>query len=530
MKEILTPAAMKSADAMAAEHFAMPSLILMENAGRCVVDVIERIYGSVTGAHILVVCGKGNNGGDGFAAARHALDRGAVVTVVIMEDEKCLGGDPLVMWQILKQSARPNLYLEQSFDAVRLQNKNFRFIVDALFGTSFHGTVKEMYAVAMGWMNRQSGVRIAVDVPSGLNALTGAVETIAVCAAVTVAMAAAKPGLYIGRGCEYAGNVVVADISMPQRAVEACSSHIYRVGESDVYRTLPVRAVTAHKYSVGTLCVIAGSRGLTGAALLSAEAAMRSGAGAVTLCTPASEFFTIATRTLEVMPFAVASTPEGTFASDAVNDLSMKIDWADVLLVGPGIAPHSQTDIVVRGIIATAAKPTVIDAGGLTALAGNLEILQLRKNYPTVLTPHTGEFARLVGVSVAQIEDNKIEIARTFAKEHCVVLVLKGAPTIVAAPDGDVFLNSTGNPGMATAGSGDVLAGVIAALLAQGNEALTAALNGVYLHGKAGDFGVLATTQYGLIASDIIDQLPSAFATCVATVIRDMPRSLSENA
>ncbi len=514
MEQILTPSAMKAADAMAAARYAMPSLILMENAGRCIVDAMERFYGPVAGVHILVVCGKGNNGGDGFAAARHALDRGAVVTVVMMESELSLGGDALAMWSMLAKSGHTNLAVEPSFPPARLRAKQYRFIIDALFGTSYRGAVTGKYLEVINWMNRHSAVRVAVDVPSGLNALTGSVESAAVSAGLTVTMAALKPGFFFGRGREFAGTVIVADISMPRGAIRECSSHIYRVGELDVRRDLPVRSVTSHKYSVGTLCVIAGSRGLTGAALLSSEAAMRSGAGAVILCVPESEFAAVAKRTLEVMPFPVAATPEGTFALEAVLNLSEKIDWADVVLIGLGVAPHAQTDIVVRGIIASTHAPVVIDAGGLTALSGNLDLLGLRKKYATVLTPHIGEFARLIGTSAAEIEENKIEIARAFAKEHGVTLVLKGAPAIVAAPDGSVWINSTGNPGMATAGTGDVLAGVIAALLAQGNTAPAAARNAVYLHGHAGDLCARAKTQYGLIASDLIDQLPAAFASC----------------
>jgi ADP-dependent NAD(P)H-hydrate dehydratase / NAD(P)H-hydrate epimerase len=513
MEHILTPAAMKAADTMAAERYSMPSLILMENAGRCVIDKIETIYGTVADARILVVCGKGNNGGDGFAAARHALDRGAWVTVVMMESEQHLSGDPLIMARILAKSVHPKLTIVSSFSAARLHKKEFTFLVDALFGTSFHGAVKGKYLSAITWMNDQSAVRVAVDVPSGLNAETGSVDTAAVRADLTVTMAALKPGFFLDRGREYAGRVSVAEISMPRGALDGCSVHIYRLGDEDVRRDLPVRSLTAHKYSVGKLCVIAGSRGLTGAALLSAEAAMRSGAGAVILCTPASELSAVAKRTLEVMPFPAASTPEGTFALDAVYELSAKIDWADVVLLGPGIAPHAETDIVVRGIIAATRAPIVIDAGGLTALVGDPGVLRERKKYPTVLTPHIGEFARLVNRKASEIEHDKIEIARAFARDHGVILVLKGAPTLVAAPDGTVCINATGNPGMATAGSGDVLAGVIASLLAQGNDAFTAARNAVYLHGRAGDLSAREKTQSGMIASDIIDQLPSAFFT-----------------
>jgi NAD(P)H-hydrate epimerase len=514
MEQILTPAAMKTADALAADRYAMPSLVLMENAGRCIIDEIERAYGPVAGAHILVVCGKGNNGGDGLVAARHALGRGAIVTVVLMEKEQQLSGDALVMARALRASADPRLTIETGFSAARAEKAGCTIIIDAIFGTSYHGAVKGRYLTAVSWMNRSRAVKVAVDVPSGLNALNGTVENSAVRAGLTVTMAALKPGFFLGSGREYAGTVVVADISMPHRVLAECSSQIVLIGECDVRRSLPVRSLTAHKYSVGKLCVIAGSRGLTGAALLCSGAAMRAGAGAVILCTPESEFTTVAKRTLEVMPFPAASTPEGTFSLDAVYDLSVKIEWADVVLIGPGIALHAETDIVVRGIIASAPVPIVVDAGGLTALAADLSPLRKRKKNSTVLTPHVGEFARLIGRRSDEIEANKIDLAREFAIHHKVILVLKGAPTIIAAPDGTVCINATGNPGMATAGSGDVLAGAIAALMAQGNDAFTAATNAVYLHGRAGDAAAREKTQYGMIASDIIEHLPAAFASC----------------
>jgi ADP-dependent NAD(P)H-hydrate dehydratase / NAD(P)H-hydrate epimerase len=513
MKQILTPAALKAADAMAADRYAMPSIILMENAGRCVVDEIERTYGPVAGTRMLVMCGKGNNGGDGFAAARHALDRGAVVTVVMMDAEEEMRGDALAMLRIIQKCSEKNLTLEPSFSRARLQRREFRFMLDAIFGTSFHGSVEGKYLAAITWMNRNAAIRIAVDVPSGLNALTGVVENIAVRAALTVTMAALKPGFFFGKGREHAGTVVTADISMPRRAVVECSSRMSLLEKCDVRRDLPVRPLTAHKYSVGKVCVIAGSRGLTGAALLCSQSAMRSGAGAVLLCTPDSEFSAVAKRTLEVMPVPVASTPEGTFALDAVHELSKKIDWADTVLIGPGITGHAETNIVVRGVIVSTRKPVVIDAGGLTALVDRLELLRERKKFPTVLTPHIGEFSRLTSIGATEIELNKVEIARAFTKEHGVIIVLKGAPTIIVAPDGTVCVNATGNPGMATAGSGDVLAGVIAALLAQGNDAFTAACNAVYLHGMAGDVVAREKSQQSLIASDLIEKLPAVFTS-----------------
>lgn len=516
MLQILTPAAMKAADQMASGQCAMPSLVLMENAGRAVVDDIERAYGRLANQRMLVVCGKGNNGGDGLAAARHALMRGASVTVALMEGQSALSPDARTNLSILKEGKYGALQIEQTFSGARLKNYPFRFIIDAVFGTSFHGAVKGKYKSAIEWMNAQEAVRISVDVPSGLDALTGEVETVAVRADRTVTLAALKPGFFFGRGRETSGVVTVADISMPPAALELNGCRTALIEPADVLRSLPVRPVTAHKYSVGKICVIAGSRGLTGAALMSSQSAMRAGAGAVILCVPGSELGAVARRSLEVMPYPVPSTDEGTFALEGAEELQKKIDWADAVVIGPGIGRHRQSDILVRGIIASCAKPLVIDAGGITALEGSASILKERKKAATILTPHAGEFSRLSGIPTEEIERRRIDAARNFAGEYGVVLILKGAPTIVALPDGTITVNSTGNEGMATAGSGDVLSGIVAALAGQGTTPADAARNGVYLHGLAGDLAAAGRSKPGMIASDIIRYLPDAFGALLA--------------
>ncbi|HLP16497.1 MAG TPA: NAD(P)H-hydrate dehydratase [Bacteroidota bacterium] len=516
MQQILTPGAMSAADRAAAETYAMPPLLLMENAARSVVDEIERAYGSLAGAQVLVVCGKGNNGGDGLAAARHLLMRGAVVTTVLMEPASKMSADAHANLDILKKGCYGALTLVPSFNVARLKKHAFRFIVDAVFGTSFHGAVKGKYLKAIEWMNARSAARIAIDVPSGLDALTGAVETVCVKAECTVTLAALKPGFFIGKGRMHTGRVAVAPISMPPVALQDHTCNLFLVEQEDVRRDMPSRPMTAHKYSIGKILAIAGSRGLTGAALMSSQSALRTGAGAVILCVPRSELAAVTRRSLEVMPFPVASTDEGSFALEAVLDISEKIKWADVVLLGPGIARQKETDILVRGLITSIRKPMVIDAGGITAMTGSPDLLLEREEFPTVITPHLGEFSRLTGIEPQAIEADKIEAARNFAVRYRVVLVLKGAPTIVALPDRSVYINATGNAGMATAGSGDVLAGVIAALMGQGNDAGTAARNGVYLHGLAGDLAAAEKTMHGMIASDIIRHLAGAFRTVAA--------------
>ena len=259
---------------------------------------------------------------------------------------------------------------------------------------------------------------------------------------------------------------------------------------------------------MGKIFVLAGSRGLTGAALLCSQSAMKAGAGAVVLGIPSAVFSAVARRTLEVMPYELPSTSEGSVATSAMGSIGPKMKWADVLLIGPGLSQNPETTELIQRVISMSEKTLVVDADGLNALSKNISLLKKRKCKAVILTPHLGEFSRLISLSVEDIEKNKIEIARSFARKNGVVLVLKGAPTMIAAPDGKVFVNPTGNAGMATAGSGDVLAGVIAALVGQHNTPVQAAINGVYVHGAAGDVARDEIGEMGMLAGDIMNRIP----------------------
>jgi NAD(P)H-hydrate epimerase len=379
--------------------------------------------------------------------------------------------------------------------------------------------LKGNYLKIVEWCKKQSALKVAVDIPTGMNGETGEVLTNAFHTDVTVTMSNPKIGFYKKRAKEFIGEVVVADIGISKKAIidflSSSTERIFLVEESDVRKTFPQRASNSHKHSVGKIFAIAGSKGMMGAALLCSQSAMRSGAGQVILGIPDSEYLTIAKRTLEVMPLGLPSTSKGSISLEAMEEIEKRIAWANVLLLGCGLSGNDETQQLVRLLIQKTNKPVVIDADGLNALVGNLTLLKDRRSKNVVVTPHRGEFSRLIGFPSQEIEQNKFSLAANFAKEYNLILVLKGAPTITAIPSGEIFVNSTGNPGMSTAGTGDVLTGIIASLLGQGNSVAEAAINGVFVHGRAGDITAGKLGMHGMIASDMIKNLPNAITSII---------------
>jgi len=521
MVSILTPAQMKSVDEYAINTLGVPSLQLMENAGRSVVEVATFHLKTLKKKKIIVFCGKGNNGGDGFVIARLAKEYGANVLVVLMESETELKGDAAENFKKLNGIETIRFEKFQSFE-----NHGFDLILDAMFGTSFYGSLQEQYARTATWINEQKkSLKIAVDIPSGLNGETGVVsrsgaptyagetvasEASAVCANITVTFSNPKIGFYRNNAKEFTGKVFVTDIGIPKKAVEKFSENIFLVEKEDVRELLPKRASNSHKHSVGKIFALAGSKGMTGAALLCSMSAMRSGAGQVILGIPDSEYSIVARRTLEVMALGLPSTSEGSVALTARTEIEKRIQWANVLLIGCGLSQQLEAQQLARDVILKCEKPMVIDADALNALVGNADILKKRKSSSVILTPHHGEFSRLINAPSIEIEKNKFELAKQFTEQYNVTLVLKGASTLIAAPSGNIFVNPTGNPGMATAGSGDVLSGIIAALLGQGLSADAAAICGVFIHGLAGDTAAARKGVLNMLAGDMIKFLSHA--------------------
>jgi hydroxyethylthiazole kinase-like uncharacterized protein yjeF len=503
MIPILTPQQMRSADDYAIHHVGISSLQLMENAGKSVVKVLKKYFNNFDKKSFLVFCGKGNNGGDGFVVARLLHTLGASVKVVLIEDKSQLSGDAMMNFKKLDHS------LIQSFsDFKNKKGLSSDVIIDAMFGTSFKGELRGEYLDAVQWCHQQKAFKVAVDIPSGLNGETGEILSDAFRADVTVTFSHPKLGFYRHNAKEYTGTVHIADIGIPEEAIEKHSGNIFLVERHDIRALLPKRKSNAHKHSVGKIFILAGSKGMTGAALLSSQSAMRSGAGQVILGIPDSEYAMVAKRTLEVMPYPLPSTEEGTIALSAMAAIEKKTAWADIIAIGCGMSQNTETQEFILQFIHEAKKPLLIDADGLNALSKDISVLQRRKSHFVILTPHYGEFARLTKISAEEIESKKFEMALAFAKEYNVILVLKGAPTIISTPTGEIFVNSTGNAGMATAGAGDVLTGIIASFAGQGLSAESAAVAGVYIHGMAGDAAAEKKGMMSMIASDMLRSLP----------------------
>ncbi len=511
---------MKRVDEYAIKKLRVSSIYLMENAGRAVADMIASKIGQAFSlTKVLIFCGKGNNGGDGFVAARLLLEQGLDITVVLIEDEKELSGDAKKNYKRLQnyKIAKLQILGFQKFQTLR--NKNFDVVVDAMLGTSFRGELKGKYLTAVEWSNKQSSIKLAVDIPTGLNGETGEVLSSAFRADATVTMSNPKIGFYSEGAKEFTGEVIVADIGIPKKVIQntirSKDKNISLIEESDVKKSFPKRASNSHKHSVGKIFIIAGSKGMMGAAYLCSQSAMRCGAGQVILGIPDSEYSIIAKRTVEVMPLGLPATNQGTLSSKSLDEIEKRTEWADVILLGCGLSLNGETQQLIREIIKKTEKPIVIDADGLNALIGNLELLKKRRSKNIILTPHRGEFSRLTGISSKEIEKNKYLLAANFANEYNLTLVLKGAPTITAIRSGKIFVNSTGNAGMSTAGSGDVLAGIITSLIGQGNSLTDAAVNSVFVHGKAGDISAAKIGMHGMIAGDLIKNLPHAITSII---------------
>jgi NAD(P)H-hydrate epimerase len=492
--------AMRRVDGWAIEQQGVPSLELMERAGEAVARAVE-VHAS--DGPIAVVCGKGNNGGDGLVAARMLRERGRQVSVVCVAPPEQLGGDAAANLERLPGEAP--VALAQGREAIAAA----AVIVDALLGTGFAGEPHGAVAEAIGMIGRSAAAVVAVDVPSGVDASSGAVAGSAVRAAITVTFHAAKPGLWIMPGKACAGEVRTVDIGIPRAApLDA------RVGLTSpaVGEQLPRRASASTKFASGQVLVAGGSRGLTGAPRMAAHASMRAGAGYVIACVPASLQDVLATAATPELMTRGLPERDGALAPQAVEHVLESLRPGGALALGPGLGRDDGAVAFARELAKTVDAPLVLDADGLNAHAGRLGELTARQA-PTVLTPHAGELGRLLELDSEQIERERLRHARSAAELAGAIVVLKGDDTLIADADGRVAVSRGGSPALATAGTGDVLTGVVAALLAQGLDAFMAAVAGVWLHASAGrEAARRHGAAEGVIASDVIEALPAARA------------------
>lgn len=502
---------MREIDSQAISEYGIPELSLMENAGRQVAEATREIFadaGGIGGKAVCIIAGGGNNGGDALVAARHLANGGAKVKIF-------LTGNNFTDATVVQRDIVTKIGLEinvidgeRSLDKLQVVLRRFTdAIVDGVTGIGLKGDLREPLTKLVQIVNESEKPVVAIDIPTGVNADTGEAG-VAMNAKVTVTFGMPKPGHFLCPGAAFTGRLLVDDIGLPAQLLREHTSQTLL--DDNLARTLlPPRPLDVHKGSVGRVLVVAGSLGMTGAAIMAATAALKIGAGVVTLATPASVQPICAAKLTEVMVKPIEESEPGVMGGDrALANLLELIDSHDILLMGSGLGRHIDTLELVRRLAAYAVKPTVMDADAIFAYGGKKAKMLSALPHVPVLTPHLGEMATLTGITVTELRKNLLEILRTKAKEYRAVLAVKGECTIIVYPDGEAFFSSRGNPGMATAGSGDVLAGTIAGLMKQMNEGL-APLVGVHLHGLAGD---IAYEKFGdgLMATDILQQLPLA--------------------
>lgn len=507
--KLVTAKEMKALDVQAQNDYAMPGILLMDNAAQAVAEAVHEALTALEGERVVIFCGGGNNGGDGLGAARWLQSYGVSVRAFVVGAalEAVQGDAALELAMFTKAGGRVEaLSTEDDWVLAELAASKADVLVDALLGTGFHGELEGDVLRACELLNKSEKYILAVDIPTGVNADNGAVCEQAVRADHTVTMALVKTGLLLYPGREYCGDIELADISMPVKLVEEYQSDKYRLTDEIVRELLPLRKANAHKGDAGRVVICAGSPGYTGAAALASDAAVKAGAGLVSLYTPLSSRDVLAIKLTEVMVHGLLERMPGILGGGAASDVASSAEAADVLAIGPGLGTSESTQEAVRTILQKITTPVVIDADALTALAGHTEILAAMQAQK-VLTPHPGEMARLTGLEIAEIEADRINVAKKYAEEWQAIVVLKGAPTVIGCPNGTVYVNSTGNSSLATGGSGDVLTGIIAGLAAQEISLQEAAICGVYLHGLAAE---LTGIDIGLAAGELAALLPQA--------------------
>ncbi len=522
--KILTAAQMAEVDRLTTERYRIPSILLMENAGRSVVDELEKACPGLYHQRVLIICGKGNNGGDGFVVARYIALRGGKPEILVLGNPDNLKGDARTNWEIVRAMGLPARILSTpSQIGSHLKDKPVPdVVVDALFGTGLTKPIGSDLQSLVKWINRTASTAFvaAVDMPSGLFANSSLIPGLAVKAHLTVTFTAPKLALVVPPAMDNAGKVVVAPIGSPSSLLETKDHCWNLIDEFQVRKALPSRPRDSHKGTFGHLFVVAGSRGKSGAALMTGMAALRTGAGLVTLWLPKSLQRHIVGKFPELMTEFVPETKEGTPALRGAKNVLDQLSQAQALVLGPGITTQRSTSELVKDLVRRSPVPLVLDADGINAFTSRPEALGNELGQPVIITPHPGEMARFCGRSIADVQKNRLEVAQYCAEHYHCFVILKGFQTVVATPTQNIFINSTGNPGMATGGSGDILAGMVGRFAAGWNrryngtnlDALADYLcAAVFLHGLSGDLAAEEKGMESLIATDLLPQLPKAF-------------------
>jgi len=516
--KLITSAQMRELDLRTIREGGIPGEELMDRAGRGVAELVRHMA-DITGTLnpcALLFAGRGNNGGDAFATARHLKDMGFDVWVWLAGTESQVEGDSLKHLTSLKSmDVDVEEMPEKENWETRLQSPaGADFLIDGLLGTGSSGAARGTIAAAIQYINRvaNDAFVISIDMPSGLNADTGVAEGDAVYADVTVTLGAPKVGLIAPGALEFVGGLEVADIGIPMEWIRAlpAKSDLELIYSMELKRLLPRRVRSSHKGTYGHVLLIGGAKGTAGAIALAARAAARSGVGLTTALVPDGIQGTVAAASLETMVHGGPVTDAGTLASSAWDAWVDRLEDFDAILVGPGLSTHPESRLLVRRILADCRVPLVLDADALNVLAGHARLIA-HARCPVLLTPHPGELARLIGRSISDIQTDRLAAARETVNTTGAILALKGAGTIVTARERSAFINLTGNPGMATGGCGDVLAGLMTGLVGQGIEPFEACKAAVFLHGRAGDMAAWRVSQIGMVASDLVNDIPFVF-------------------
>jgi hydroxyethylthiazole kinase-like uncharacterized protein yjeF len=525
--KVVTTEEMRKIDRETIEGFGVPSVVLMERAGLAVSSKIKEL---VSRKRVIIVSGSGNNGGDGLAVARNLHNEGWDVKVFLAARPEDLKRDALIQYKAAVKfgvDIKPIKELLTNYSSLIARHS---IIVDAILGTGLSKNVSGMLSDVIKLINKSNRPVFSVDIPSGISSDNGQVLGEAVKAEYTVTFGLPKRGHLLYPGAEYSGKLFIEDIGFPKELLRSEKCNVELLEKNAVSALIHERHSYSHKGDYGHVLVVAGSRGKTGASLMAARACLRTGAGLVTIGIPESLADVFQSRVTEEMTLILPDKGDGTLSEKASNKiLDFLNKTADLLAIGPGIGVSTETEKLMKVLIKNSSKPIVIDADGINSIEGEVEVFSKAKA-PIILTPHPGEMARLLsqksetnpptppfakggqgGITIQDIEKDRINIATSFAKETGTYLILKGVPTIIAIPDGKAFINSTGNPGMATGGTGDVLTGMISGFLSQTMNPLLACILGVYMHGLAGNIAASEKGQHTMIATDIIDKIAAAF-------------------
>jgi NAD(P)H-hydrate epimerase len=521
--KILTAEQMRQVDRLSTEVYGIPSLTLMENAGFNLFSAIQGVFDEPQDLEIAIICGKGNNGGDGFVLARQLISRGYSPDIFLLAPKEQVSGDAAINLNILARSNYPVFEIGsgEQWYAAAANLEIYDVIVDAILGTGITQPLRGFYSQVVSDINETGAFVLAVDIPSGMFSDSVERSPLTTWADLTVTFTAPKIAQVLGEGIDAVGDLIIAPIGSPSDLMDKPEYCLNLLLPDSVASHCHPRAESSHKGTYGHVSVISGSRGKAGAAGLSSFSALRTGSGLVTAFVPDAVQEQVATLHSEVMTAGYPSTNQGTFSASAGESALADFAGKDAVALGPGLTTHPETVEFVRSIVHHSRIPLIIDADGLNALAQETSQLVNDHGAALILTPHPGEFSRLTGQPVSEILQSPIESARAFAANHSVWLVLKNFRTLIATPTGEVFVSPTGNPGMATAGMGDVLTGVLTSAvgtsMAQGYTApediTSAVCFGVFLHGLAGDLAAEEINENALVAGDVIESIDTAYET-----------------